>query len=361
MDSPQPAPTSPRAAFDLRWFTRITLLLASAQFIRCYIIQTYKFLDLPQYASGLERMPFQGRMLMMYPLRWAEHSPLIARLTTGPTPLFHSPDDLIICAIGFLSVLITGVLITRLYRRVSPQPLFPWMPYALMLVFLAANYLLHSPLVILYPYDLPSVAFFTAGMYCITTRRFWALVPIFTLGCFNRETMLFLIPLFIIDAVFSNTSSDAEHESWRRLTRLSTLAQITTLSAIWLAIHIYIQHRFAANHGEFYPHNWDPAATHRRLNILYLLEPRFWPQLLNACAYSLPFLLLLRRYILPLRLRGYVVILPLWFATMAVFGLWPETRIYGELSGLAALLATLALEGYVTQRLRSQTQPAAAL
>jgi hypothetical protein len=354
MDSHQPPPPSPRAAFDLRWFIRLTLLMASVQFIRCYIIQTYKFLDLPQYAAGLERMPFQGRMLMMFPLRWAQHSPLLLRLTSGPAPLFSSPDDLVISVIGFLSVLITGVLITKLYRRVSPDALFPWMPYALMLVFLASNYLLHSPLIILYPYDLPSVAFFTAGVYCIYTRRFWALLPVFMLGCFNRETMLFLIPLFIIDAVV-----EGERDSWKHLKKISTLAQIATLGAVWLAIHLYIQHRFRGNHGEFYPQTWDPAATHRRLNLLYLLEPKFWPQLLNACAYTLPFLLLLRRYILPLRLRAYVVVLPLWAATMAVFGLWPETRIYGELSGLAALLATLLLEGYITRRLQPEVPPKA--
>jgi hypothetical protein len=317
--------------------------MASAQFVRCYLIQTYKFLDLTQYAAGTERMPFQGRMLMMYPLRWAEHSALVHRWTGGAGSLFNSPENLVVGVVGFASVLIAGVMVTLLYRRISPTRAFEWLPFALLLVFLASNYLLHAPLVILYPYDLPSVAFFTAGVYLIYTRRFWALLVMFVPACFNRETVLFLIPLFVVDAVIGG--------DWKRLNKGLLAVRAGAFCVVWLAVHLYIADRFKGNHGEFYPNNWNPTATHINLNLIYLSQPKFWSQFDNACCYMLPFVILLRRYIFPMRVRAYVVVLPLWVATMVVFGLWPETRIYGELSGLVAVLCTLMLEGYASQRL----------
>ena len=323
--------------------------MASAELVRCYLIQGYKFLDLTQYAAGTERMPFQGRMLMMYAVRWAQHSALVHRWTGGPKSLFNSPENLVIGVTGFASVLIAGVLVTLLYRRISSRRAFEWMPFALLLVMLASNYLLHAPFVILYPYDLPSMAFFTAGVYLIYTRRFWALLVMFVPACFNRETVLLLIPLFVVDAVIGG--------DWEQLNKALLAARTAVLCVVWLAIHLYIGHRFAGNHGEFYPNNQNPMATHIHLNLIFLSQPKFWAQFDNACCYMLPFVILLRRYISPLRVRGYVVVLPLWVATMLVFGLWPETRIYGELSGLIALLCTLMLEGYASQRLQRPISP----
>ncbi|MEO7028180.1 MAG: hypothetical protein ABI147_02115 [Acidobacteriaceae bacterium] len=346
----KPQAPRPRSSKAFRWFAWITLLLASAQFVRCYMIVTFliytkPFFDLRQYAAGVERMPFQGRMLMMFPLRWAERSPLLARMTAGKMPPFNSPEELVITLVGLASVVLTGVLVTWLYRRLSPTTPFIYLPFALTLVFLVSNYLLHMPFMIMYPYDLLGVLFFTAGVTLIYTRRFWLLLPVFIAGCFNRETMLFLVPLFLVDGLAAENNFD-----WKRLKKLSLPAQTLALCAIWLAIHVYILHRFRANHGEFYPQNLDPGATHRHLNFMYLLQLKFWPQLDNACAYMLPFLILLRRYIFPFRLRAYILVLPLWVLTMVVFGLLPETRIYGELSGLVAVLATMLLEGYVKAR-----------
>jgi hypothetical protein len=65
---------------------KITLILvyitATVQFVWCYLWLTRPYVNTLMYEQGLERMPFQGRSLMMLPLRWARESSLLIWLTT---------------------------------------------------------------------------------------------------------------------------------------------------------------------------------------------------------------------------------------------------------------------------------------
>jgi hypothetical protein len=57
---------------------RITLALvyvvATIQFVWCYLWLTRPYVNTLLYEQGRERMPFQGRTLMMLPMRWAHQS-----------------------------------------------------------------------------------------------------------------------------------------------------------------------------------------------------------------------------------------------------------------------------------------------
>jgi hypothetical protein len=54
--------------------------LATIQFVWCYLWLTRPYVSTALYEQGRERMPFQGRMLLMMPLRWAHHSRALAWL-----------------------------------------------------------------------------------------------------------------------------------------------------------------------------------------------------------------------------------------------------------------------------------------
>jgi hypothetical protein len=53
-------------------------VVATIQFVWCYFSITHPWVNTERYSLGRERMPFQGRMLMELPLRWAEQSHWLA-------------------------------------------------------------------------------------------------------------------------------------------------------------------------------------------------------------------------------------------------------------------------------------------
>jgi hypothetical protein len=52
-----------------------------------------------------------------------------------------------------------------------------------------------------FPYDMMSVAFFSAGLCFIYERRFLPLALVVLIGALNKETVVFLVPLFLLDAI----------------------------------------------------------------------------------------------------------------------------------------------------------------
>jgi hypothetical protein len=304
-----------------------TIVFAAAQFARSYITLTSSHLDLALYAAGKERMPFQGRMLMMYPLRWAEHNQFLVRMTNWRAGALRSPSMLVLTLTAFVCVALTCWLVTRFYLKVSQRRGLVWMPAALLLVICAVQYILHVQGG-MYPYDMVSLLLFNVSMYLIYTERSWWMVLLFPVITLNREISLFLILLLALDRYAV--------EDWRGWLRVRFLAQCAVMSAVWLAIHIYVQHRFAGNPLE--------RGGHMHKNLIDVINPQFWPQLACIGAFLIPFLFLYRRRIVSERVRMYLwVILP-WAVCMFFYGEWIETRVFGELSGLIALAAVLELE-----------------
>ena len=311
----------------LRYLTYASLLAATKLVAEAYLaINSY--LSLPKYAAGIERMPFQGRMLMMWPMQWAENSSWLQHWTNG-RPGMKTPELFVIALTALLSLTATGVLVTLMFRRIPSAQRLPYMPYATLLVICIFNFCL---IPYSFPYDLPSLAFFTLGVYLIYTRRFWGLLALFPIATLNRETTLFLIPLLALD-----TMAERDGLVWERLRDTGLLLKVASLSVIWIGLQIYVRHRFAGNVTEMGPR----VLT----NVKIIANPSYWPKLFSGCAFLLPFIVLLRRRIEDVRIRAYVWIVPVWCAFMFFYGLLLEVRIYGELSGLVAVAATLILEG----------------
>jgi hypothetical protein len=311
----------------VRYLVYACLLAATKVVVEAYL-ELPSYLRLPKYAAGTERMPFQGRMLMMWPLRWAENSPWLQHWTAGRSGM-KTPELLVIVLTSLLSVTVCGVLVTLLYRRTSSEQKLLYLPYALLLVMCIFNYCL---IPYSFPYDFLSMGFFTLGVYLIYTRRFWGLLALFPIATLNRETALFLIPLLALDAM-----ADEDGLAWERLRDTRLLLKLASLVVIWIGVYLYVKHRFAGNATEL--------GSRVAYNLKWLANPWYWPKIASGCAYLTPFVLLLRRRIEDVRFRAYVWVIPMWWAFMFLFSLLLEVRVYGELAGLVALAATLILEG----------------
>jgi hypothetical protein len=319
----------------VRALVAATVVLASAQFARCYGTLTINYLNLANYAHGTAPMPYQGRLLMMLPLRWAQNNARLLRFTAGREGAFRAPDILLITAFAFASLLLSCYFVTQWYRHLSPRQRFPWLPSALLLVIVSVQYILHSQNV-MYPYDLPSMLLFTLSLYLIYTERTWWVVLIFPFATLNREVTVFLIPVLMLDRYVADGP--------KGLRKPALVIQVVLMSCMWLGLHWAVGRMFAGN----------PTEMGSRLfkNIHNVLTPQNWPQIAATGAYLLPFLWVYRQRIVQTRLRAYLLILFPWAAMMFFYGEFIETRLFGELSGLIALTAALAFEESIAARQR---------
>lgn len=328
----------------LRW---VLYAFATVQFIRFYVVSTRFYLRLPMYLSGHERLPFQERVLpilLMWPINHCAalmhalanrgHDPETASAATPQTVAFY--------LLSLVAFSIAGVFTVKLYRAVTSNGILSSLVYPLFLIIALWTYVIHIDANYSYPYDMPALAFFTAGMYFIYTRKFAALLGVMLIGTLNRETTLFLIGIYIIDAASRPSAHSMASFAERFDTRAIPWLRVFTLVAIWAAIKVSLAFYFAGNsNAENY---------NRIIENLFRLKLRLLPSLLNICAYLLPVVWIYRSRVRPVRFANYLYILPLWFAIMFYTGVILETRIYGELSAYVAVAVVLLLEDHVSRR-----------
>ena len=331
-----------------RRFSLLTWVLyafATLQFIRYYVVSTKFYLSMPRYMSGRERLPFQERVLpilLMWPI--THFSPLMNALRTHQGP--STPGLAAFYIVSLLGFSVAGVFCVRLYRVLTATGTLDILVYPIFLIIAMWTYVVHLDADFSYPYDMLSLAFFTAGLYFIYTRRFPALLVTMLIGTLNRETTLFLIPIYMLDATTTSgpdlvQDPDASLGQRFDLRRIPWL-RVATLCVLWLAIKLTLTHLFANN---------DASENYVRIREnLGRLKPRLLPALLNICGYLLPVVILMRRQLRPVRFANYLYVLPLWFAIMFYTGVILETRIYGELSAYTAIAVVLLLERHIAHR-----------
>ena len=325
---------------------------ATLQFIRYYVVATTFYLDMPRYLSGRERLPFQERVLpilLMWPLN---HSAILMRHVAHPKGGFDAPSAATAESIAFyilslVSFSIAGFLTCRLYRAVTQSGVLSGLVFPVFMMLSTWSYVIHIDGDFSYPYDMPSLAFFAGGLLAIYTRHYIPLLLIVLIGTANRETTLFLVILYVIDAASRDLSRRAAENGPIPFRTRFSFAQVSwwrvaLLAVAWSVVRLVIHHHFAGN---------DNSENHSRLaENISRLQPRLWPILLNICGYVLPVILLLQSRLWPLRFRNYLFVLPFWFGVMCYTGVILETRIYGELCSFSAVAAVLLLEEHVAHR-----------
>jgi hypothetical protein len=102
------------------WYSRIIVVFAAAFAAQQYTIQVPPYLDLRKYALGQERMPFQARELMRYPLLWAGNSAFLQRHTTGRAGM-NSPERLVLMLVTFAAILLSVWAAQKIDRMYWPK------------------------------------------------------------------------------------------------------------------------------------------------------------------------------------------------------------------------------------------------
>lgn len=326
----------------MRW---VLYAFATLQFIRFYVVTTRFYLKMPAYLSGHERLPFQERILpilLMWPINhWSALIHAVANRGHDPeTSSAATPQTVAFYLLSLVAFAIAGVFTVKLYRAVTQDGVLASLVYPLFLIVSLWTYVIHIDANYSYPYDMPALAFFTAGLYFIYTRQFLPLVFVMLVGTLNRETTLFLIGIYILDAA-SRPSADSHSPIHERFNLQAVpWLRVFALALLWLSIKVSLALYFAGNsNAENY---------NRVVENAFRLKLRLLPSLLNICAYLLPVVWIYRRRLTPVRFANYLYILPLWFAVMFYTGVILETRIYGELSAYISVSVVLLLEEHVT-------------
>ncbi len=316
---------------------------ATLQFIRYYSKSTIFYLNMPAYLNGRERLPFQERILPILLIRPLTQSPWVMQHLAHANGAFtqeRGPFYLV----SLIAIVFAGIYTQKLYNSLTTTHWLSFLVYPIFLFTIMWSYCIHSEANFSYPYDILSVAFFTAGLYYIYTRHYLGLFFVILVGTFNRETTLFLIGIYCLDSASTALADPSLRNrfDWKGV----PLLRVALLCIVWLAIKLSLAHLFAHN---------DPSENYIRIGENFgRLKLRLLPALLNICGYTIPLVLLFHRWIRPVRFANYLFILPVWFVVMFYTGVILETRIYGELCSFSAIALVLIMEHHLGLMIPSQ-------
>lgn len=329
----------------------VTLLLyamATIQFAWYYQSRVPAYLHLLKYEQGKERTPFQYRMLMMFPLRWAHQTVFLQHLAeflSVNVPVFRStltPESLLQAFLNTACVAFAGWVATRLYKASSARQLLLPYVYPLFLLMCTCSYIFHLWADFRFFYDLPGLAFFSAGLYLIYFQKSSALFSlVFVIATVNRETTLFLLLFFVLAQGLKG-----KRMNWKSAFAWRSFAVWFPLLILWMLWRVYVERRFVHNHFEW--------IRHYEANAVLLAWPPAWPQILGAGCYLVPLIYIFRSYLKDPVLRVWLWVLPAWCGVMFIYGIINETRIYGELIPYLACIAALIAEEAIVRHLQEQ-------
>jgi hypothetical protein len=169
-------------------------------------------------------------------------------------------------------------------------------------------------------------------------------MALFTVATLNRETTLFLLPLYALSQASGHgPHSGASQFRWRSLVAPSTLAVIAPLALYWAVWHHVVFSIFAANASEYY--------ARVPYNLHFFTHLRYYPQLFSCLGFLLPFLFTGRRFVRDAQLRAWLWCVPVWYAFMLVWGVILETRIFGELLPFVTAYTAVMAEEWLAARM----------
>ena len=249
------------------WISLLLNSVATVQLVWFYLARVPSAMSLPAYEQGQERTPFQQRMLLMLPLRYAHHSGFF-RTIAAFLNLAHgwfgiysghiTPEGIVQAALDLFCVLLTGMLAREIYRAASPTGLLTPVVYPLVLGMITVTYCIQVNHPLRFIYDFPALAFFAIGLYLLYFRRSLWLFPglfagLFVVATINRETTLLLLPAYWLAQCMPRKKADVEgnctrptceagHGSstenwaWNQLWKPQTLALTIPLLAWWMGL-----------------------------------------------------------------------------------------------------------------------------
>jgi hypothetical protein len=307
----------------------VLLLVVCTHFSLLYIQNSQPFLDLGQYMHGTAKLPYQSRVLMAWVMSAGLRIPHLAAVTARLPPPLRDPRTFIVLATSWVSLL-GSVLFTRksLFCLTGNEQYSRWA--SLLVVYMAYfQFPLSFGLDFLLPYDLPGLFFFCACVYGVMARQMFVFYLAFALGTFNRET-IGMATLFLLLWRWQESKHGRE-SVW-----LS--GHIVAQTAIWILIRLYLHHLFASNQIET-----NSGSFYYKLgyNLHTLTKPQQWPVLFSVFGFTLPMVLVGRRWMRNTAMERAIYLLVAWFAVMMLVGVIIEIRVFSELISYMALAVGL--------------------
>jgi hypothetical protein len=305
----------------------IILYAFAAIFIgRAIVNQNEAFPSLKQFSQGTSSQPLRSRYLMTPVLRWADTSPIARRASDLLKESSSGPQQLVMQFADALSLLALGPLVVRFRNAFSPPRIFPWLSPWLGLWIMACTYAMRYESRFYLPYDILSVAFFTAGLVACVEFSPLLLLLVFAVGTYNRETIIFLLPIWFAC-------------NFRR-SRVKLYVAPCVALVIYTLIKLQIRRWTGGPVG--FGYTW-------HINERLLMFPHHWPQLASVGGFLLLPVWLGRRLPAdPMLKRVWLGYIPFVLVALLV-GWWNETRIFGELTALFAVTASVEFEQYLLQ------------
>lgn len=204
------------------------------------------------------------------------------------------------------------------------------------LIPIAWNYLLLSD--VFMPEDLPAMAFFTLGIVMLLRRRIAAFYLLFAIGTVNRESIILLVPAFLLVSPLGGTGPG-------RVVR--TLLHCVALLALWAGIR-WVVFSLLPDTGPRLLHE-----DHLRTNLHFVRDMLLMKR--HAIRMWLTFgglwvLIPLAWRGMPSVFRRLFALFPLMFAAMVYAGnLNGEARIWSELVPLVGIACVFCVRRCRTQ------------
>lgn len=287
--------------------------------IRWWANKETLFGTLEMFTDGTARTPFQYRALVPWLVR-AVTEILPSLPLVGMYGIVEA-----VAAFGLYAafvLLLQSFVADRPTRRLAALAVF--IPLALNL---ATPYRYNA---IYFPYDTPSVAFFTLGLALILRRDWRLFYPLFVVATLNRETTCFLTVAYLLVAIGRERPSQIA-------------AHVVVQAALWMGIKVGLSMLYVENlpldsgvGGLF-------ANQLIRSGRILMAVPGLVYMLLVTMGGAGAVVLLLWRRVRDERLRRLFGIVPLFFAGMVVVGELLEVRIYSELIPLVTLALLLII------------------
>ncbi len=318
----------------LRWFAALVSLVATLQVVRFHM-GSLPGVNMETYLQGTTPLPFQKRYLPGLLIRGMLHIGPLVRFCMAHSAFMSPPSRFCSLILSTLALGVAGYFCRRLYQRTSGGRL-TFLVYPLLLMLVLVSYAVHAEHNTNLPYDFPSVAFFSAGLYLIYTRQFWPLLFVVLVGTLNRETILFLIPIFVLDAASLTTADLSLPLRQRFRFKQVPYMRAALLVLAWSLVEYTLSRIFSHN---------DRSQTYLRAHEnLSRLRIGLLPNIMNMCGYLLPIIMIVHPAIRPTRFGNYAYVAFPWIVVMYFYGIVIETRIYGELVPYVTVASLLLIE-----------------
>ena len=280
-------------------------------------------------AAGVASTPYQYRVLVPWMVRVATDLHVIRPESQMAMFRVIQVIALILLAVVFRRYL-SLFIADRVLTSVMALTLYAILPF---------NYF-NLPY---YPYDVPSVLFFTLGVILIHDERWWWFYPLFVVATFNRETTIFLAVI--------TAAAWFDRYAWPKLAAL-VLSQV----AIWIAIKaalwtIYQQNRWMG-YGLY--------QYQLKVNIATLIESPL-KAVIALATWGCLWLMVAVWYprIDDLFMRRTLWTIPVFIAGMFVAGVIIELRIWGEMLPIVLAAAWIVFLDVVKESLSRTGLPLA--